>query len=138
MAAVAATGRSRPGRLRYITERRGFLATVLIAPAVLFIAALVGVPLVLAIYLSFTDATAGSLTGKWIGLRNFSSALHDPIFRGALWHTFTFTIISQAIVIVCAGLLAHALVRSFRGRWFLRFLILLPWAAPIALTSIGF
>jgi len=38
---------------------------------------------------------------------------------------------------VCAGLLAHALVRSFRGRWFLRFFILLPWAAPIALTAIG-
>jgi multiple sugar transport system permease protein len=29
-------------------------------------------------------------------------------------------------------------VRRFRGRWFLRFLILLPWAAPVALTAIGF
>ena len=137
MAAVAAGG-SRRTRLRYITERRGFLATLLISPAVLLIAALVGAPLVLAIYLSFTDATAGSLTGKWIGLANFRHALHDPIFRGALWHTLTFTVISQAIVVVCAGLLAHALMRNFRGRWFLRFLVLLPWAAPIALTAIGF
>jgi multiple sugar transport system permease protein len=138
MAAVAAAGRSRRVRFRYLTERRGFLATLLISPAVLFIAALVGVPLVLAIYLSFTDATAGSLTGRWVGFQNFSHALRDPIFRGALWHTFTFTLISQAVVVVCAGLLAHALVRRFRGRWLLRFLILLPWAAPIALTSIGF
>jgi multiple sugar transport system permease protein len=138
MAALAATEGSRRTRLRYITERRGFLATLLIAPAVLLIAALVGAPLVLAIYLSFTDATAGSLTGKWVGLDNFRQALHDPVFRGALWHTFTFTVISQAVVVVAAGLLAHALVRGFRGRWFLRFLILLPWAAPIALTSIGF
>jgi multiple sugar transport system permease protein len=138
MAAVAATGGSRRTRLRYITERRGFLATLLISPAVLLIAALVGAPLVLAIYLSFTDATAGSLTGKWVGLDNFRQALHDQVFRGALWHTFTFTVISQAVVVVAAGLLAHALVRGFRGRWFLRFLILLPWAAPIALTSIGF
>src|SRR6266568_4179899 len=138
MAAVAVPGGSRRRRLRYVTERRGFLATLLIAPAVLFIAALVGVPLALAIYLSFTDATAGSLTGKWVGLHNFTQALHDPIFRGALWHTLTFTLISQAVVIVCAGLLAHALIRNFRGRWFLRFLVLLPWAAPIALTAIGF
>ena len=138
MAAVAASGGSRLGRLRYVTERRGFLATLLISPAVLFIAALVGVPLVLAIYLSFTDATAGSLSGRWVGLGNFRADLHNPIFRGALWHTFLFTVISQAVVIVCAGLLAHALVRSFRGRWLLRFLILLPWAAPIALTAIGF
>jgi multiple sugar transport system permease protein len=136
MAAVAAGG-SRIGRLRYVTERRGVLATLLISPAVIFITALVGAPLALAVYLSFTDATGGSLTGKWIGLSNFRQAVDNPIFRGALWHTVLFTVISQAIVVVCAGLLAHALVRRFRGRWFLRFLILLPWAAPIALTATG-
>src|SRR6266852_8187041 len=138
MTAVAAAGGSRRRRLRYVTERRGFLATLLISPAVLFISALVGVPLVLAICLSFTDATAGSLTGKWVGLGNFREVVRNPIFRGALWHTFLFTVIAQAVVVVCAGLLAHALVRNFRGRWFLRFFILLPWAAPIALTAIGF
>jgi multiple sugar transport system permease protein len=130
-----ASGRS---RLRYLAERRGVLATLLISPAVLFISLLVGAPLALAVYLSFTDATAGSLGGKWLGLGNYRSALHDQIFRDAIWHTVIFTVISQAVVIVCAGLLAHALVRAFRGRWVLRFLILLPWAAPIALTSIGF
>ena len=137
MAAVAVGG-SRRRRLRYVTERRGFLATLLISPAVLFIGALVGAPLVLAIYLSFTDATAGSLTGPWIGLANFRHELRDPIFVDAIWHTFLFTAISQAVVIVCAGLLAHALVHKFRGRWVLRFFVLLPWAAPIALTAMGF
>jgi multiple sugar transport system permease protein len=137
MAAVA-MGAGRRRRLRYVTERRGFLATLLIAPAVLFIGSLVAAPLILAIYLSFTDATAGSLTGPWIGLANFRHELNDPIFVDALWHTFLFTFISQAVVILVAGLLAHALVHAFRGRWFLRFLILLPWAAPIALTTIGF
>jgi multiple sugar transport system permease protein len=105
---------------------------------VLAIAGLVGVPFGLAIYLSFTDATAGSLTGRWVGLANFRNQLHDKIFRDALWHTFLFTAISQLIVIVVAGLLAHALVRNFRGRWLMRFFLLLPWAAPVALTSIGF
>jgi multiple sugar transport system permease protein len=137
MGAVAAAGRSRR-RLRYVAERRGFLATLLISPAVVLIAVLVGGPLLLAGYLSFTDAQAGSITGKWIGLANFRRVLHDPIFRGALWHTFLFTVLSQLVVIVCAGLIAHALVRGFRGRWLLRFFILLPWAAPIALTAIGF
>ncbi len=138
MAVMAAPRGSRRVRLRYLAERRGFLATLLISPAVLFIGVLVGAPLVLAVYLSFTDATAGSLSGKWVGLGNFRSELSDPIFRGAIWHTFLFTAISQAVVIVCAGLLAHALVRSFRGRWLLRFFVLLPWAAPVALTAIGF
>jgi multiple sugar transport system permease protein len=126
------------GRWRHVSERRGFLATFLISPAVVFIAALVGGPLVLAIYLSFTNATAGSLSGKWVGLANFRAEIHNPVFVDAVWHTFLFTVISQAIVVVCAGLLAHALIIPFRGRWFLRFLVLLPWAAPVALTTISF
>jgi len=135
--AVAARG-SRRHRLRYVAERRGLLATLLVSPAVIFITALVGVPLGLAVYLAFTNAGAGSLTGKWVGLANFRRAWSDPIFRDSLWHTAEMTFISQAVVVVCAGLIAHALVRRFRGRWFLRFLILLPWAAPISLTVIGF
>src|ERR1051325_2131286 len=107
MSAVAAAGGSRRARLRYAAERRGVLATMLISPAVLFIAALVGAPLVLAGYLSFTDAQAGSLTGRWVGLANFRRAWHDPIFRGALEHTAVMTLISQAVVVICAGLIAH-------------------------------
>ncbi|HEY1368863.1 MAG TPA: sugar ABC transporter permease [Gaiellaceae bacterium] len=137
MAAVAAAS-ARGRRLRYVTERRGFLASFLISPAVLFILLLVGAPLVIAVYLSFTDATAGSLSGNWVGLHNFRTQLSSQLFRDALWHTFLFTVISQLVVLVGAGLLAHALVRKFRGKWLLRALVLLPWAAPVALTTTGF
>jgi len=92
---------------------------------------------VLAIYLSFTDASAGSLSGNWVGLHNFIQQWDNPIFRQALWNTAIFTIASQVIVLVCAGILAHALIRPFRGRWLLRFLIVLPWAAPISLGAIS-
>jgi multiple sugar transport system permease protein len=137
MAAAAAAG-TRGRRLRHVTERRGFLAAFLISPAVLFIFASLGIPFFWAIYLSLTDATGGSLGGNWVGLQNFRDELDNPIFRGAVWHTILFTVISQAIVLVVAGLLAHALVHDFRGKWFLRFLVLLPWAAPLALSTIGF
>jgi len=127
----------RARRFADLFEQRRFLAPALIAPAVLFIALLVGGPFVLAIYLSFTDATAGSLTGHWVGLHNFIAEWDNQIFRRALWNTFLFTVVSQVIVLFAAGILAHALIRPFRGKWFLRFLILLPWAAPISLGAIG-
>jgi len=106
---------------------------VLISPAVVFVTALVGGPLAIAIWLSFTNATTG-LHGKWVGLENFRREWGNPAFQHAVWHTFLFTVISQAIVLVGAGLIAHALLKDFPGKWILRFLILLPWAAPIALS----
>jgi multiple sugar transport system permease protein len=128
-----AAARPRGRRLSNVLERPGVLASVLISPAVIFVTALVGGPLVLAIWLSFTNATTG-LHGKWVGLENFRHEWGNPAFQHAVWHTFLFTVISQAIVLVGAGLIAHAMMKNFRGKWILRFLILLPWAAPIALS----
>ncbi len=136
---VAAGGRPHVrSRWRNLLEERRFLAPALIGPAVLFIALLVGLPLGLAIYLSFTDATAGQLFGAhWIGFDNFTRAWSDHNFRKALENTLIFTFGSQAIVLVGAAVLSHYLIRDFRGKWLIRFLILLPWAAPVALGTIG-
>jgi multiple sugar transport system permease protein len=132
--ASVASGR----RWQDVLEERRFLGPLLIAPAVLFIVVLVGAPLVLAVYLSLTDATAGSLTGEFVGFRNYLDAWDSENFRRALRNTVIFTVVSQAIVLVGAGVLAHALVRDFRGKWVLRLLILLPWATPVALSTVGF
>jgi multiple sugar transport system permease protein len=134
---AAAVARPRASRLGDALERQGVLASVLIAPAVIFITALVGGPLALAVYLSFTNATGGSLSGKYVGLENFREQWSNQAFQDAVWHTFLFTVLSQAVVLIGAGLLAHALIKQFRGKWILRFLILLPWAAPVALSTVG-
>jgi multiple sugar transport system permease protein len=113
------------------------LGPALIAPAVVFVLVVVGVPLVWAIYLSLTDATGGSLSGKFIGLDNFTNAWHDQNFRNALENTLIITLSAQVIVVVGAAILSHFLVRDFRGKWFVRFLVILPWAAPVALVTIA-
>lgn len=136
MEAVAGRTRSRP-RLRDRLEDRRVLAPVLIGPAVVFILTLVGGPLLLAIWLAFTNATAGSLAGGWVGFENFAREWESPLFRDALQNTFIFTLASNAIVLVLAKILANFLVRDFRGKWIVRFLIVLPWAAPVALGVIG-
>ena len=138
MVAVASRGTpSRRRRLINVFEHERVLAAALIAPAVLFIAALVLGPLLLAVYLSLTDAVGGTLGGKWVALDNFRHAWEDPNFRRALRNTLLFTIVSQAVVLLCAGLIAHALTRPIRGKWLLRLLIILPWAAPVPLSTIG-
>jgi multiple sugar transport system permease protein len=137
MEAKAARARPAPGRMRHALESRRVLAPLLITPAVLFMVLVVGVPFGWAIYLSFTNAIGGSLTGDWVGFDNFTTPWHDENFRRALRNTFIFTLASQAIVLVGAAILSNFLVRDFRGRWILRFLVVLPWAAPVVLSTIG-
>ncbi|HEU5009571.1 MAG TPA: hypothetical protein VFT33_02630, partial [Gaiellaceae bacterium] len=74
MEAHAARSERTSRRRRHALESRRVLAPLLIAPAVIFMALVVGVPFVWAIYLSFTDAIGGSLTGHWVGFDNFTTA----------------------------------------------------------------
>ncbi len=124
-------------RWRRALEDRRVLAPLLIAPAVIFIVLVVGLPFGWAIYLSMTDAIGGSLKGNWVGFDNFTNAWSDDNFQKALRNTLIFTFASQAIVLVGAAVLSHYLIRDFRGKWFIRLLIILPWAAPVALGTLG-
>jgi len=107
------------------------------APAVLYILLLVGGPFLLAIFYAFSDARIGNAEMHFVGLENFRSILQSPSFRVAIRNSFVFTICSQIIVTVGANILAISLEKAFRGRGLIRFLILLPWVAPIALGAIG-
>jgi multiple sugar transport system permease protein len=102
-----------------------------------FVVVVVGVPLGWAVYLSLTNAIGGSLTGKFVGFDNFTNAWHDQNFRNALENTLIITFAAQVLVVVGAAILSHFLVRDFRGKWFVRLLVILPWAAPVALVTIG-
>jgi multiple sugar transport system permease protein len=113
------------------------LGAMLLAPAVVYIAALVGFPFLLAIFYAVSDATVGSTSLKFVGLHNFRQIFDDPTFWRSLQNAVVFTIASQVLVLVLGKMLAMALYEDFRGKWLVRFLILLPWVAPISLGSIG-
>jgi len=123
-------------RWRHVLEDRRVLAPLLIAPAVIFMALVVGIPFGWAIYLSFTDAIGGSLSGHWVGLDNFTNVWQDDNFRRALRNTLIFTFASQALVVIGAAIVSAFLVRDFRGKWIVRLLVILPWAAPVVLSTI--
>jgi multiple sugar transport system permease protein len=114
-----------------------WLARVLLAPAIIYIFALVGMPFVLALAYSLTSISLGGHSFNFVGLRNFTLALEDPSFRRAIYNTFVFAFASQIVVLVLSSILAIALQKDFHGKWIVRLLILLPWVAPISLGSIG-
>ena len=113
------------------------LGGVMFLPAIAYIVLLIGAPFALAVMYAFSDARIGSPGFHYVGLENFRSILQSPSFQAALRNSIVFTVSAQIIVIVCSTMLSIALEKPFRGRKFVRFLILLPWVAPISLGAIG-
>lgn len=122
---------------RYLLDRRGVLGPLMLLPAIVYIFALVGVPLVLAVLYSLSDVTVGDQSIDWVGLENFRAVWKNDTFQTALRNSIVFTLLSQLIVIVLANILVLVLSASFPGKRLVRFLVLLPWTTPLALAVIG-
>jgi multiple sugar transport system permease protein len=118
---------------RRATRLKGYL---LVLPAVLYVLALLGFPLVLGVWYSLTDATVVR-DGRFIGLKNFVDAARDPTFRLALRNTLIIATVATAAKITLSVALAFLLLGAFRGRSALRTLFVLPWTIPIALSTIA-
>jgi multiple sugar transport system permease protein len=118
-------------------RQQRWLGPAMFMPAIIYILALVGLPFVMAFIYSVGDVKIASVGYHFVGLHNFTSALESPSFRQALKNSFIFTISSQVLVLIGANVLAIALKDAFPGRRFMRFLILLPWVAPVSIGSIG-
>lgn len=120
-----------------MADRDGLLAWLFLVPTVVYILALVAVPFGLAIAFAFSDVTTGDPSYDFVGLQNFRRIFDDPIFWRSLQNTLVFTGISMFFIVVLGGAVAEILVADFRGKWFVRFLVLLPWTTPAALSSVA-
>ena len=118
-------------------ERQGVLGPLLVAPAILYIGVLVAYPFFLAIYLSLSNAdVATSGLGRFVGLDNFVALFQSSVFLTALRNTLMFTFVSAVFKGLFGTTLAFLLAENLPGTRFFRFVILLPWTVPIALSSI--
>ncbi len=125
-------------RMPRILERESVLAPLMLTPVALYMVLLVGFPFLMAFVYSFSNVTVGNPEFQMVGFRNFAAVLHDPTFLKSLLNTCIFTFTSIATVLVLSNMLTELLMREFRFKWLIRFLIMLPWTAPIALGAIGY
>jgi multiple sugar transport system permease protein len=111
---------------------------VLVAPMLIVIVATVGYPIVLTLWLAFTDARLiGGVGGaKFVGFENFAYVLTDSDFLAATGRTVYFTVVSVGAEAILGVLVALLLNERFHGRTFCRALLVLPWALPTIVNAI--
>ena len=122
---------------RFMRDRAEILGPILLAPATLYILALVAVPFLLAVYYALSAYSIYNPSYRFVGLRNFIYVLHDSVFQETLKNTFIFTFASLIIGLVLGKFGALLLLRPFPGRRIVRALIILPWAVPVALAAVA-
>jgi multiple sugar transport system permease protein len=118
-------------------DRDGLLGGLMLAPALLYVAALVGVPFFLAIALSLSDATVGDpAIHHFEGLRNFARALHESAFPIALRNSILVTLATLVVTVVLATAQSELLAHDFRGKRLMQIVLILPWAMPVSLAAV--
>jgi multiple sugar transport system permease protein len=118
-------------------DREGALGWFFLTPTVVYVVALVAVPFGLAIAFAFSDVTSGDPSYDWAGLDNFQRVFDDRVFWRSLGNTLIFTTVSMFFIVLFGKILANILIADFRGKWLVRFLVLLPWTTPVALSSVS-
>jgi multiple sugar transport system permease protein len=137
MAVIAEPITKPVSRFRFMLDRREVLENILIAPAIIYVLLLVGLPLLLAVYYSVSAYTIYNPTWQFVGLANFAQIIENQTFLRTLGNTFVFTFGSQLLGLVLGKFGAFLLLRPFPGRKIVRALIILPFAVPVALATIA-
>jgi len=111
-------------------------AWVLLFPMLAIMVTVTGYPLLSTIRLSFTDASlVGNAPMSWVGLENYLYAFTDPDFRDAFFRSLYFAFVSVGVEVVLGVLVALLLNQEFYGRFFVRALVVLPWALPTIVNA---
>ncbi len=110
---------------------------LLIAPALMIVLAVVFVPAVNAIMMSFQnyDLRRPNDIG-FVGLGNYVAVFQDSIFWKSLWKTILWVVFGVGFQFVFGFALALLLNKNFKGRGIARAVSLIPWVTPGVLIGL--
>ena len=107
----------------------------LLLPAMVVLLAVSLYPVLRSLWMSLRDTSPILRDDKFVGLRNFTRLWSDDGFRNAWWHTIEFTGVSTLLETLLGLGIALVIHQAFRGRGFVRAVVLIPWAIPTVVTS---
>lgn len=112
------------------------LAFVFVAPALLFLLAVLGWPLVQAILLSFQNVGVIGSEGRFVGLDNYAAVLGGAGFWKAFGRSIVWVVANALVQTVLALVTALILNQKFPGVRIARTWIILTWIVPTVVIVI--
>ena len=109
---------------------------VLIAPAIFLICSLLVYPVVYGVWLSFFKKHSFFPEQRFVGLANYLYLLKDSEFWMSVWYGTVYSVSTIALQIIVGVLAALILNETFKGRNFVRGVILFPYVIPTVVAII--
>lgn len=112
-----------------------------VVPALVYMLAFVGYPIVNNIILSLQDVNVRTLLSPdkpFVAFNNYIEIFKDSVFRTSLWNTLIFTVGSLVFQFLIGFLLALFFSRNFKFAKPIRGLLMMPWMIPITITALIF
>ncbi|MDR1235457.1 MAG: sugar ABC transporter permease [Holosporaceae bacterium] len=107
-----------------------------LAPCLIVIMLCAGWPLLRTVFFSFTDATLDNLRQtNFVGMDNFIALAKDGDWWRAVQNTFLIALISVPLETILGMIVALILHRNFRGRGWMRAIVLIPWTIPTIVSA---
>lgn len=126
-----------PSAWQQLKTNRNWLGFWFMVPALLFLILFLAYPLVLGVYMSFTDVRIGR-PGKFVGLENYQWLAEDPIFWLSVFNTVLYTTVASVLKFAIGLYLALLLNRHLPFKAMIRAIILIPFIVPTVLSAIAF
>jgi multiple sugar transport system permease protein len=116
---------------------RNWLGFWFMAPAMAFLLLFLAYPLVLGVWLSFTDTRIGR-PGEFIGLENYEWINDDTVFWGSVFFTIFYTVVASIAKFAIGLYLALLLNQHMPFKAMIRAVVLIPFIVPTVLSAIAF
>jgi len=126
-----------PSAWQQLKTNRNWLGFWFMVPAMLFLILFLAYPLVLGVYMSFTDVRIGR-PGEFVGLENYQWLAEDPIFWLSVFNTVLYTTVASVLKFAIGLYLALLLNRHLPFKAMIRAIILIPFIVPTVLSAIAF
>ena len=128
--------KSKKSRISLNHDSSKALPRMLMLPCMVIVAIVFIYPICYSFLMSFHQVDISNQEWQFAGLKNYIQLFQDQYFLKSMAVTGRFTILSVCFEMIMGTLMAVLLNKNFRGRGFVRGIMIIPWALPTVVNAI--
>jgi len=105
-------------------------------PSIILMVVMILVPIFTVFRISFTEVGRSGKLMNFNGVDNYMAIFDDPVFWMTMRNTIIWTLVVVGLSTIIGFILAMVLNTEFKGRKFVRAVVIFPWATALIIQSV--